>query len=253
MHEVRLFVIGDDDQRVPFALRQPGQAEPALCVGLGLQDHDPDEIRPGEPVAADLDVRERLAGLGVLHDAFDRPARRRGVGEVGPVDRLVPRAVACWETRGRDRLHLPGGDVDRRDKRSARPGVQPDDPLGSEALEPEPAVLVGRRLARRCFGNLAVVIDVLAAIHGGSPFLTPSSQGVRSSDFGISTEPTLTETPATGCPSRSTIRPVIGTSAAAAFCGLRCPGRACRCSHRTCRSREPARARASGPWPARTA
>ncbi len=148
MQEVRLLVVRDDDDLVPLALGQPGKAKPTLPVGLGLQSHDADIIRPGETVTSNLGVREDLSCLGVFHDAFDQSAGCRGVGEVSPVDRLISRAVLVVIARGRERIDLPRNHVDRRASDHSAPELKLDDPIGPNAVELESAVLIGCHLTQ---------------------------------------------------------------------------------------------------------
>src|SRR5262249_41104494 len=111
-----------------------------------LEGLDADEIGAGEAVAPDIDVLHDLLVL-VADDTLDDSAGRGRQGQIGSVDRLGPRTIGIGESLSRERLdparhglHVPVPDRGTLDR-------ERDDLLGAEALDAEPALGIGLRLA----------------------------------------------------------------------------------------------------------
>ena len=148
LHEIGLIIVGHDQQLVSMALGKSRQTEPALGIGAGLEALDADEIGAGEAEAPDPDVFHHRLGLLIADDALDDPARRGREGEIRSINRLGPRAPAIGESlepgtarpaASRPRSVRVGdrGPLDR----------ERDDLLGTQALDAEPALGIGLRLA----------------------------------------------------------------------------------------------------------
>ena len=71
--------------------------------------------------------------------------------------------MSVREPAGSDRLGLSGHDVERRVSDGLSLDRQSDDVLGAESVEPEPAVLIGGRLAGDILGDIHGALDVVVS------------------------------------------------------------------------------------------